>query len=144
MTKEQMGKRLRALRLRKGLTQKDFAQIAGVDYTYIGKIERGEQFPSLKVLIRFVQSLSLSLDSFFIDEATWRLINLIPPDIHTTVQKENLWELLRLLEDATEGDLSLLVEIVKVLKKHKEIRRVGIDRLPMVAEPAEKYKSKDN
>ncbi|MEA1964781.1 MAG: helix-turn-helix transcriptional regulator, partial [Candidatus Aerophobetes bacterium] len=39
------------LRRKSGLTQKVFAQHIGkVNYTYIGKIERGEQYPSLKML----------------------------------------------------------------------------------------------
>lgn len=47
-----IGKKMKELRKKLGLTQKGFAQnIDGkVDYTYIGKIERGEQYPSLKML----------------------------------------------------------------------------------------------
>ena len=47
-----MGERLRKLRKNLGLTQKEFAEkVPGkVDYTYIGKIERGQQYPSLKML----------------------------------------------------------------------------------------------
>ena len=98
MIKKQIGKRLRDLRQRKGLTQKGMAKMAGVDYTYIGKIERGEQLPSLNVLIRFAECLSLPLDRFFMDEATWRLVSLAPKDVYESMQRENLWELLRLLE----------------------------------------------
>ena len=47
-----IGQRLRELRQRKGLTQKDLSlKVRGkIDYSYIGKIERGEQLPSLKML----------------------------------------------------------------------------------------------
>jgi transcriptional regulator with XRE-family HTH domain len=46
-----IGQTLRAFRQRKGLTQKELAsKIQGeVDYSYIGKIERGEQLPALKL-----------------------------------------------------------------------------------------------
>lgn len=141
--KEQIGKRLRDFRQRKGFTQKTLAKMAGVDYTYIGKIERGEQFPSLNVLIRFAECLSLSLDCFFMDEATWRLVCLTPADIYKGIQRENLWELLRLLEGATEEDISLLTEIVRVLKKHREIKVMRKEYLPMVAEPQRGYKKKN-
>ena len=45
----QIGKRLRELRQQKGLTQKALAgKIKGkIDQSYIGKIERGEQLPSI-------------------------------------------------------------------------------------------------
>jgi len=141
--KEQIGKRLRDLRQRKEFTQKTLAKMAGVDYTYIGKIERGEQLPSLKVLIRFAECLSLPLNRFFMDEATWRLVCLAPADIYKGIQRENLWELLRLLEGAAEEDISLLTEIVCVLKKHREIRVVRKEGLPMVAEPQIGYKRKN-
>ena len=141
--KEQIGKRLRDLRQKKGLTQKGMAKMAGVDYTYIGKIERGEQLPSLNVLIRFAGCLSLPLDRFFMDEATWRLVSLAPKDVYKSMQRENLWELLRLLEGVPEEDISLLTEIVHVLKKHSEIKVVRKEGLPMVAESQAGYKKRN-
>ena len=143
MIKKQIGKRLRDLRQRKGLTQKGMAKMAGVDYTYIGKIERGEQLPSLNVLIRFAECLSLPLDRFFMDEATWRLVSLAPKDVYESMQRENLWELLRLLEGVPEEDISLLTEIVHVLKKHSEIKVVRKEGLPMVAESQAGYKKRN-
>lgn len=143
MIKEQIGKRLRDLRQKKGLTQKALAEMAGVDYTYIGKIERGEQLPSLNVLIRFAGCLSLPLDRFFMDEATRRLVSLAPKDVFKSMQRENLWELLRLLEGIPEEDISLLTEIVRVLKKHSEIKVVRKEGLPMVAESQTGYKKRN-
>lgn len=143
MIKERIGKRLRDLRQRMGLTQKALAKMAGVDFTYIGKIERGEQLPSLNVLIKFGECLSLPLDRFFMDEATWRLVSLTPKDAHESMQRENLWELLRLLEGIPEEDISLLAEIAHVLKRHREIRVERKEGLPMVAEPQVSYKKRN-
>jgi transcriptional regulator with XRE-family HTH domain len=142
MIKEMIGKRLRDLRQRKGLTQKALAKIAGVDFTYIGKIERGEQLPSLNVLIKFSECLSLPLDRFFMDEATWRLVSLAPKDVYGSIRRENLYELLRLLEGVPEEDISLLTEILRVLRKHREIKEERREVLPMVAETQGKYKKK--
>ncbi len=142
MMKEQIGKRLRNLRHKKGLTQKELAQAAGVDYTYIGKIERGEQFPSLKVLAKFAECFSMPIDRFFTDETTLRLVNLIPHDIQTTIQRERLWELLRLLEEIPEEDIFFLMEVIRILKRHKEMRRTEKEELPMVAESQTEYKKK--
>ncbi|HLA48614.1 MAG: hypothetical protein A2W77_08545 [Nitrospinae bacterium RIFCSPLOWO2_12_39_16] len=143
MIKKQIGKRLRDLRQRKGLTQKGMAKMAGVDYTYIGKIERGEQLPSLNVLIRFAECLSLPLDRFFMDEATWRLVSLAPKDVYESMQRENLWELLRLLEGVPEEDISLLTEISRVLRRHREVSVTRKEGLPMVAESQAGYKKRN-
>ena len=143
MIKKQIGKRLRDLRQRKGLTQKGMAKMAGVDYTYIGKIERGEQLPSLNVLIRFAECLSLPLDRFFMDEATWRLVSLAPKDVYESMQRENLWELLRLLEGVPEEDISLLTEISRVLRRHRKVSVTRKEGLPMVAESQAGYKKRN-
>jgi transcriptional regulator with XRE-family HTH domain len=136
MIKEQLGKRLREIRHSKGLTQKALAEKTGVDYTYIGKIERAEQLPSLGVLIKVSEALSLPLDRFFMDESTLRLINLVPKEAYLTTRRKQLWELMRTLEGVHEEDIHLLTEIVKVLKRHREIK----DSVPMVAEGSATYK----
>lgn len=63
----EIGLTLRRLRLAQGSTQKELAQrvAGGIDATYIGKIERGEQLPSLKVLIRVGKALEVSVSEFF-------------------------------------------------------------------------------
>jgi len=53
-----VGKNLKKLRRRLGLTQKEFGEkVPGkVDCTYIGKIERGDQWPSLKLLDKLARA----------------------------------------------------------------------------------------
>lgn len=136
MIKEQLGRRLREIRHSKGLTQKAMARVAGVDYTYIGKIERAEQLPSLGVLIKISEALSLPLNRFFIDESTLRLINLLPVEGYRAAGKTEMRELLRTLEDVREEDIPLLIEIVRVLKKHRDNQY----KLPMAAEGSATYK----
>ena len=41
------GKRVKQIRLEKGLTQEQFAQKCGLHKNYIGMVERGERNPSL-------------------------------------------------------------------------------------------------
>src|SRR3989338_4626622 len=142
MIKEQIGKRLRELRRSQGLTQKAMADRAGVDYTYIGKIERAEQLPSLGVLIKISEALSLPLDRFLMDESTLRLVNLLHKEGYRAAQRRGIQELLKILEGIHEEDIPLLIEIVRVLKKHREIKDRGKDRLPMVAEPSLPYKKR--
>jgi transcriptional regulator with XRE-family HTH domain len=63
----EIGVVLRRLRHARGLTQKGLAQgvADGIDGTYIGKIERGDQLPSLKVLIRLSKALGVGMSDFF-------------------------------------------------------------------------------
>ena len=65
-----LGERVKKIRKRLGLTQKEFAsRIPGkIDYTYIGKIERGHQYPSLKLLERIGATFSKPMSYFFKDE----------------------------------------------------------------------------
>lgn len=87
-----LGERLRSFRLRQGLTQRELAQrvAGGLDLSYIGRIERGEQLPSLKVLQKLGRALGVSVGEFFghkpIDHvgagrsqrALWQAIRQIP------------------------------------------------------------------
>ena len=62
-----VGDRLKKLRKSLGLTQKEFAsRVPGkIDQTYIGKIERGYQYPSLKLLERIGGAFSVPISYFF-------------------------------------------------------------------------------
>ena len=63
----EIGLTLRRLRHARGLTQKGLAQrvAGGMEATYIGKIERGDQLPSLKVLLRLSRPLGVTVSDFF-------------------------------------------------------------------------------
>ena len=64
---KEVGERLQKLRFNLGLTQKQFAKRLSprTDYTYIGKLERGEQLPSLYFLTRVTNAFSVPLGYFF-------------------------------------------------------------------------------
>lgn len=65
--KVELGKRLRKLRKSLGLTQKQFAnRVPGkIDYSYISKIERGYQYPSLRLLEKIAGVYHVPLSYFF-------------------------------------------------------------------------------
>jgi transcriptional regulator with XRE-family HTH domain len=60
------GKRVRQLRLEKGLSQEELAFSAGVHRTYLGGIERGERNPSLKNIAAIAQALDVALSDLFL------------------------------------------------------------------------------
>ena len=61
--KELLGKRIRELRIRKGLKQEDIADMINVDPTTISNIENGKNYPTLTNL----ENLLNALDSSFIE-----------------------------------------------------------------------------
>jgi len=66
MIKEEVGKRIKTLRLTKGMSQEDFAFKCGLDRTYITSLERGKRNISLINLEKITNALGISLSEFFI------------------------------------------------------------------------------
>ena len=62
---KQFGERVRTLRKRKGLSQEAFADLVGLDRTYISGIERGIRNPSLFCLKILADALDTSLEKLF-------------------------------------------------------------------------------
>ena len=65
-----LGQQVKKLRKSLKLTQKEFAErIPGrVDNTYIGKIERGRQLPSLKLVERAARAYGVPVLYFFLED----------------------------------------------------------------------------
>jgi transcriptional regulator with XRE-family HTH domain len=62
-----VGKNVRRLRVQKGLTQEELAFEAKIDLTYVGGIERGHRNPSLTVMARIANALSVPLAKLLTD-----------------------------------------------------------------------------
>ena len=62
-----LGRNVRRLRKQRGLTQEDLAFAAEIDLTYVGGIERGKRNPSLMVMARIAEALSVSLPKLLSD-----------------------------------------------------------------------------
>ena len=54
-------KRLKQLRLQKGLSQESLALLCDIDRTYIGRIENLKRNPSLEILNKIAQGLDIKL-----------------------------------------------------------------------------------
>ena len=117
----QIGKRLRELRQQKGLTQKALAgKIKGkIDQSYIGKIERGEQLPSIKILMRISETFSIPIGYFFQEEAGFTGIAIKQENL---IQIEELRQrrlITKALQKVHRDDVPLLIEIINILYKHR-------------------------
>jgi transcriptional regulator with XRE-family HTH domain len=61
---------LRRLRVARGVSQEALAADAGVDRTYVGRMERGLENPTVAVLEKLAKALAVAIPDFF----------LTPPD----------------------------------------------------------------
>jgi transcriptional regulator with XRE-family HTH domain len=55
------GRRLKELRLGRGLSQSELASHAGIHWSYVGRLERGRAAPGLDLLARLASALGISL-----------------------------------------------------------------------------------
>lgn len=119
-----IGKRLREIRKKKGLTQRKLAEIGNMDLSYIGKIERGEQLPSIKSLLKIGKALSIPVTSFFEEEEFFLL------SLRDNIKAEKSWKKRRQLYMAVrsvhEDDIPLIFEIIALLQKHRA-KQEGVD-----------------
>lgn len=60
-----IGKKIKQLRVQKGISQEKLAFISNLNPKYVGDIERGEHNPSALVLIRIAKSLATEVGDFF-------------------------------------------------------------------------------
>lgn len=67
MIKTLVGTRIRELRNQKELSQEKLALIAGIDRTYIARVEAGRQNISIVNLEKIVKALDTSFSEFFRD-----------------------------------------------------------------------------
>src|SRR5580658_2481746 len=62
-----LGQRIRELRVQRGWSQVEFADVCGVHRTYMGHLERGEKNVSFSSLVRVAGALSLPISELFTD-----------------------------------------------------------------------------
>ncbi len=60
-----IGRNIKRIREKKGWTQEELAEKADVHVSYIGQIERGLRYPSLKVLFKISDVFSINVRQLF-------------------------------------------------------------------------------
>lgn len=63
--RQQVGRRVRVLRLRAGLTQEALGARASLSYKFVGEVERGEANPSLETLGLLAAALTVDVAALF-------------------------------------------------------------------------------
>ena len=69
------GHRVRAKRMKLGLSQQELADLIDVSYQYIGQLERGERTPSVQTSVSLCYALQISLNALYEDSLPEDMFN---------------------------------------------------------------------
>jgi transcriptional regulator with XRE-family HTH domain len=145
----EIGKRIKKLRTENGLTQKQLAaRIRGCpDYTYIGKIERGEQLPSIKILLKIGEALSVPVSHFFQELNGSTDITPSAPGLKSGVATDHAGDLRKALSELHDDDMPLIVEIIRAVNSQRKPARRHVygdtgEQALMAAENSPPYRKK--
>jgi len=113
-----IGKKLKDLRIKYRFTQKELAAKVedGIDYTYIGRMERDLVLPSLKTLEKLAKALNIDITYFFIDAESNKMDNIVGAIGNDQKKKK----LLQLIYQLDERNTILATEIIKLIQKHSD------------------------
>lgn len=100
-TKELIGIRLKRLRQRKKISQEILAEKIGISPKYVSSIERGQENPTLDVVIKLALALGVEIEEVFaISEE-----ESAPKKLQSLVD--------RLLKEEDEGKLRMAVKLLR-------------------------------
>lgn len=100
-----VGRRIKAAREMKKLTQEDLAALVGISPTHVSIIERGVKVPRLDTFVAIANALEVSADALLIDVADYAAINAAS-ELSAAIAKLPRQEKLRILKLA-----SALIEV---------------------------------
>lgn len=57
--------KIKEIRIKRGLTQKELSKLSGVSESYIGDLERNEKEPTISILCRIAKALEVDIKELF-------------------------------------------------------------------------------
>lgn len=106
----QFGERVRELRLKKQLTQRELAELLGVSFTYVSKVENEKlhfgDYPSEKFIHRLAEELEADESELLL------LADKVPADIRKRIREKP--EAFRILANADDKTLDKAVRAVEI------------------------------
>ena len=100
--RDEIGKRIKAARLEKHLSQIKFAELINVSTPYLSDIENGKTNLSLEIFVRIVEALQVSAD--------WLIMADTPQSIECSA------ELNHLLSDCSVNESKAILKMAEDLK----------------------------
>lgn len=107
-----LGKRIREERTKYRLTQEQLAEVAEVNESYIGQVERGEKNPSLETLVSIAKSLGVTVDYLLQEEVSFEPNSLVN-------------ELIAIAKDKDPDQLRLMINICRMISDYSSKLRIN-------------------
>ncbi|MGR6763090.1 helix-turn-helix domain-containing protein [Paenibacillus sp. T2-29] len=107
--RKQIGTRIRAIRNAKGLTQQNLADIASLDYRYIGALERGERNFSIDTLEKVLTALNVSISELMFSKEHMTT--------DETIRQEAIDEFVALTSRLNDEQISILRRVSKEVSR---------------------------
>lgn len=95
------GRRVRAARDAKKLTQRELAERAEIADRYLSRIEGGTVMPSVWVAFRIARALGVGLDTL--------------TDLKAKPERASMTEASRLLADRSDGELERIARVIRAM-----------------------------
>ncbi|MCL4423961.1 MAG: helix-turn-helix domain-containing protein [Firmicutes bacterium] len=113
-----LGEKIRRLRRKFGMTQKDLAKRVDLSHGLIGQIETGKVQPAISTLTRIAEVLGVSSCYLLMEENnTAELINSLGPEVHRSLAIPNLRDLLFELSGLEEIEIGLVIGFARLLRE---------------------------
>lgn len=111
-----VGEKLRRLRERLGLTQKEVAEKAGVSYGLIGQIESGRTQSSVTTLSRLAEALGVSPCYFLMDEdEVLEVTRSLSPEVADLLAQPRVREFLAQVGSLDRASFEVVMAVVQAL-----------------------------
>jgi transcriptional regulator with XRE-family HTH domain len=112
----QVGRRIREIRLQKGLTQGDIERVSGMLRGYVSRVEHGHMTPSVGSLERFADVLDVPIHLLFLERhdllpQTVISSTAVCPDVIPPWKEESAFQLQSLTKDMTESDRRFIIKL---------------------------------
>ncbi len=107
----QIGEHIRAARIARSKTQAEISEVAGIDESFFGQIERGVAVPSIKTLVGVAKALDVDVRDLFPSSARPDAFNVQVSSISAAISA------------LSEKDRAVIIQIVSTLSTHLSTRK---------------------
>lgn len=130
---QHLGRKIRLLRHRRGLTQQELAYRTGISTPHISSVERGERHPSLEYAIRIAEALGVPIGYFcdgaevtsLPDDTSYGGSQDLPGYLQSFVMREDSQPYLAMAHRVSrldETDYHILCAMVEVMVQRKKLK----------------------
>jgi transcriptional regulator with XRE-family HTH domain len=112
-----IGKRLRDIRVAKGLSQSDMEKRTGMLGCYISRVENGHTEPSIGTLEKLAQALGIEMSQLFVAGGGEPVPVHLPLKGGTREDPEELLKLVRAFRNLKRRDRQVVISVVAALER---------------------------